>query len=53
MWWGFHACAPGTLKANEHIRINIDALNMLSKWKNAMVDLLGHLLLLFLFVVGL
>lgn len=45
----FMLCAPWTLKANEHIRIDIVS-NMLSKRKRDWVDLLGHLLFLFPFV---
>ncbi len=45
----FMLCAPWTLKANEHIRIDIVS-NMLSKRKRDWIDLLGHLLFLFPFV---
>ena len=42
-------CAPWTLKANEHIRIDIIS-NMLSKRKRDWIDIFGHLFFLFPFV---
>ena len=45
----FMLCAPWTLKANEHIRIDIVS-NMLSKRKRDWIDLFGHLFFLFPFV---
>ena len=45
----FMLCAPWTLKANEHIRIDIVS-NMLSKRGRDWIDLFGHLFFLFPFV---
>ncbi len=45
----FMLCAPWTLKANEHIRIDIIS-NMLTKRKRDWIDLFGHLFFLFPFV---
>lgn len=45
----FMLCSPWTLKANEHIRIDIVS-NMLTKRKRDWIDLLGHLFFLFPFV---
>lgn len=45
----FMLCSPWTLKANEHIRIDI-ITNMMSKRKRDWIDLLGHLFFLFPFV---
>jgi TRAP-type mannitol/chloroaromatic compound transport system permease small subunit len=45
----FMLCAPWTLKANEHIRIDIIS-NMLSKRNRDRVDLFGHLFFLLPFV---
>jgi TRAP-type mannitol/chloroaromatic compound transport system permease small subunit len=45
----FMLCAPWTLKANEHIRIDIIS-SMLSKRRRDWIDLLGHVFFLFPFV---
>ncbi|MCB8820974.1 TRAP transporter small permease subunit [Microvirga rosea] len=45
----FMLCSPWTLKANEHIRIDIVS-NTLSKRKRDLVDIFGHLFFLFPFV---
>jgi TRAP-type mannitol/chloroaromatic compound transport system permease small subunit len=45
----FMLCAPWTLKANEHIRIDIIS-NLLSKRKRDCIDLFGHIFFLLPFV---
>jgi len=45
----FMLCSPWTLKANEHIRIDIIS-NMLSKRSRDRIDLIGHIFFLFPFV---